>query len=335
MKCIFGPVNSRRLGRSLGIDLFSSKICNLNCIYCEVGRTASPVGERGDYSDIQAIAAEIDAVCADAARMAAVDVLTVTAKGEPTLHRGLGAILRHIKQRTEKPVAVLTNGTTLTDPEVRRDLLVADLVVPSLDAARPETFQRVDRPVAGLDLHEAIAGLTTFSHQYAGKLWLEILLVQGVNDAPEDVEALIAALRPMRIDRIQLNTVVRPPAEGFALPVSRERLTEIARSFEKALGLPVDLPFVPTTGETAPTLQGGRANAPAADDAVLQEIIEMLQRRPCTAADIDRTFQLGGPDKIEQLLEPLICSGVLQRQDHGDHRFYQHASCLIGLATPG
>jgi wyosine [tRNA(Phe)-imidazoG37] synthetase (radical SAM superfamily) len=326
MNCIFGPVNSRRLGRSLGIDLFPSKICNLNCIYCEVGRTASLVGERGDYSDIQAIAAEIDAVCADAERMASVDVLTVTAKGEPTLHSGLGAILRHIKQRTEKPVAVLTNGTTLADVAVRLDLLAADLVVPSLDAARAETFQLVDRPGAGFDLAGAIEGLKIFSHQFAGKLWLEILMVQGLNDGPEDVDALIAALRPMRIDRIQLNTVVRPPAERFALPTDRERLAEIGRIFENALGVPVDLPFVPAAENAAVVDEAGRAGARAADEAVVQKILQMLQRRPCTAADIDRTFHLGGPDKIEQLLEPLICSGLLQLQEHGDLRFYQHSS---------
>lgn len=326
MNCIFGPVNSRRLGRSLGIDLFPSKICNLNCIYCEVGRTASLVSERGEYSDIQAIAAEIDVVCADAERMASVDVLTVTAKGEPTLHVGLGAILRHIKQRTEKPVAVLTNGTTLADAAVRLDLLAADLVVPSLDAARAETFQLVDRPGAGFDLVGAIEGLRAFSHQFAGKLWLEILMVQGLNDGPEDVDALVAALRPMRIDRIQLNTVVRPPAERFALPTGRKRLAEIARIFENLLGLPVDLPFVPAAKETAAVAEAERAGARAVDDAVLQQILQMLQRRPCTAADIDRTFHLGGPDKIEQLLEPLICSGLLQRQEHGDLRFYQHSS---------
>jgi len=326
MNCIFGPVNSRRLGRSLGIDLFPSKICNLNCIYCEVGRTVSLVSERGEYSDIQAIAAEIDAVCADVERMALVDVLTVTAKGEPTLHSGLGAILRHIKQRTEKPVAVLTNGTTLADAAVRQDLLAADLVVPSLDSARAETFQRVDRPGAGFDLAGAIDGLRVFSGRFAGKLWLEILMVQGLNDGPEDVDALVAALRPMRIDRIQLNTVVRPPAESFALPTGRLRLVEIASVFENILGLPVDLPFVPAAEEATAVAGAGHACARAADDAVVQEIIQMLQRRPCTAADIDRTFHLGGPDKIEQLLEPLICSGLLQRQEHGDLRFYQHTS---------
>jgi Fe-S oxidoreductases len=175
MKCIFGPVNSRRLGRSLGIDLFPSKICNLNCIYCEVGKTAVPVGQRGTYADPAGIAAEIDTVCADSRRMAEVDVLTVTAKGEPTLERGLGGILRHIKQKTTKPVAVLTNGTTLTDPEVQRDLMAADLVIPSLDAAREDSFRRVDRPIDGLALDTVIAGLTSFSHAYPGKLWLEIL----------------------------------------------------------------------------------------------------------------------------------------------------------------
>ena len=127
MKCIFGPVNSRRLGRSLGSDLFSRKICNLNCVYCEVGPTVNPVSRRGVYSSTQSILEEIDAYCADAQRLGDVDVLTVTAKGEPTLHSDLGEILRHIKGKVGKPLAVLTNGTTLMEKDVRQALMAADI----------------------------------------------------------------------------------------------------------------------------------------------------------------------------------------------------------------
>lgn len=328
MTYIFGPVQSRRLGRSLGIDLFPRKICNLNCIYCEVGKTVSPVGRRAPYSSTRPILAEIDAVCSDEHRMAEVDVVTVTAKGEPTLHSDLGLIVRHIKGATTKPVAILTNGTTLMRADVRQDLMAADVVIPSLDSAQAESFQRVDRPIDGLELEQVIAGLTLFSHEYPGKIWLEILLVRDVNDSAEDIEALVAALRPMRIDRIQLNTVVRPPAEPSALPLSRQRLLDIAGVLHATLALPVDLPFDPAAGETERSPAGADYATPAVlpPAAVVQEILEMLQRRPCTAADIDRTFHLGGPDTVEQLLEPLILSGVLLRQDLGDRRFYQHAS---------
>ena len=327
MKCIFGPVNSRRLGRSLGIDLFSRKICNLNCVYCEVGPTVNPVSRRGVYSSTQGILEEIDGYCADAQRLAGVDVLTVTAKGEPTLHSDLGDILRHIKGRVEKPLAVLTNGTTLMEKGVRQALMAADIVVPSLDAALRESFRKVDRPVEDLDLDEVIQGLTLFSHAYAGKIWLEILLVREMNDAPEDIEALMTVIRRMRIDRIQLNTVVRPPAEGFARPLSRERLIEIAQLLHKEIDLPVDLPFAPAD-EQAQAQSSNRAMT--ADSAslsrIMDEVRQMVQRRPSTAADIDRTFHLGGPEKVEQLLQPLVLSGILQQQDHGSNRYYHLAS---------
>jgi len=324
MKFIFGPVNSRRLGRSLGIDLFSDKICNLNCIYCEVGATASPVRQRALYTSTHAIIEEINTFCTDSRRLDSVDVLTVTAKGEPTLHRGLGEILRHIKRMTDKPVVVLTNGTTLMDRDVRQELMVADIVMPSLDSARFESFYTVDRPAAGIDLQEIIQGLTLFSREYRGRLHLEILFVQNCNDSYQDIEALLAAIKPMRLDRIQLNTVIRPPAELAARPVSKDKLAAIGRIFHEILAIPIDLPFAPTDlgAQTQPPADLTKAG-PSSSDETLGEILQMLQRRPCTAADINRTFQLGGPDKIEQLLEPLVNSGVLQLQCHGNERYYQ------------
>lgn len=327
MNCIFGPVNSRRLGRSLGIDLFPTKICNLNCIYCEVGRTTVPVGRRDAYSDTQALLDEIDAFCADPSHLAEVDVVTVTAKGEPTLHLDLGRILRHIKETTTKPVAVLTNGTTLNDPQVRAALMTADVISPSLDAATDASFRKIDRPMAGLNLNTIIAGLTTFSHEYHGKIWLEILFAAGINDSPHDVDALIAAIRPMRIDRIQLNTVIRPPAESFARAVPELALQAIGERFHQALPLPVDLPFAPATSDVPPrhALSADIPQTAMDHETVLREIIAMLQRRPCTAADIDRTFHLHGPEKVELLLTPLVQSGVLHRHEFGGKCFYQIA----------
>lgn len=327
MKYVFGPVNSRRLGRSLGIDLFSEKICNLNCIYCEVGAAPASVGQRAFHTPPQAIIDEINCFCADPGRLAGVDVCTVTAKGEPTLHRGLGQIIAHLSQVSGKPVAVLTNGTTLMRADVRRELAGADIVIPSLDAARVESFCQVDRPGAGIDLEEVIAGLACFSREYRGKLWLEILLVQGCNDSRADLAALVAVLGDLRLDRIQLNTVVRPPAEPWARPVAREALAAIAEYFQQNLAVPVDLPFPPA--DEVPCSPGPAVTQPdRPGDEVRQEIVQMLQRRPCTAADIDRTFHLGGPDKVEQLLEPLVNSGVLQRQAHGDSWYYQQPSAI-------
>ena len=321
MNFLFGPVNSRRLGRSLGIDLFREKICNLNCVYCEVGPTTVPVNRRGRYSPTREILAEITEFCADPHRLAAVDVLTVTAKGEPTLHLDLGVILRHIKSLTDKPVAVLTTGTTLADDEVREALQLADIVVPSLDAVRAESFSKVDRPARGLTVEAIINGLRDFSRAYRGRLWLEILLVRDINDADADIDALLPVLTTLRLDRIQLNTVVRPPADPGARPVAEARLAEIARRLQAALAVPVDLPS-PVAGFGDERDAAPLPTADAEPAALRQAIIQMVRRRPCTAADIDRVFHLGGAEKVEQLLASLVASGTLRILSHAGNRFY-------------
>ena len=321
MNFLFGPVNSRRLGRSLGIDLFREKICNLNCVYCEVGPTTVPVNRRGRYSPTREILAEITEFCSDPHRLAAVDVLTVTAKGEPTLHLDLGVILRHIKSLTDKPVAVLTNGTTLADDEVREALQLADIVVPSLDAVRAESFSRVDRPARGLTVEAIINGLRDFSRAYRGRLWLEILLVRDINDADADIDALLPVLTTLRLDRIQLNTVVRPPADPGARPVAEARLAEIARRLQASLAVPVDLPS-PVAGFGDERDAAPLPTADAEPAALRQAIIQMVRRRPCTAADIDRVFHLGGAEKVEQLLASLVASGSLRILIHTGDRFY-------------
>ena len=321
MNFLFGPVNSRRLGRSLGIDLFREKICNLNCVYCEVGPTTVPVNRRGRYSPTREILAEITEFCSDPHRLAAVDVLTVTAKGEPTLHLDLGVILRHIKSLTDKPVAVLTNGTTLADDEVREALQLADIVVPSLDAVRAESFSKVDRPARGLTVEAIINGLRDFSRAYRGRLWLEILLVRDINDADADIDALLPVLTTLRLDRIQLNTVVRPPADPGARPVAESRLAEIARRLQASLAVPVDLPS-PVVGFGDERDAAPLPTADAEPAALRQAIIQMVRRRPCTAADIDRVFHLGGAEKVEQLLASLVASGTLRILTHAGDRFY-------------
>ena len=321
MNFLFGPVNSRRLGRSLGIDLFREKICNLNCVYCEVGPTTVPANRRGLYSPTREILAEITEFCSDPHRLAAVDVLTVTAKGEPTLHLDLGVILRHIKSLTDKPVAVLTNGTTLADDEVREALQLADIVVPSLDAVRAESFSKVDRPARGLTVEAIINGLRDFSRAYQGRLWLEILLVRDINDTDADIDALLPVLTTLRLDRIQLNTVVRPPADPGARPVAEARLAEIARRLQAALAVPVDLPS-PVAGFGDERDAAPLPTADAEPAALRQAIIQMVRRRPCTAADIDRVFHLGGAEKIEQLLASLVASGTLRILTHAGDRFY-------------
>ncbi|HHB75621.1 MAG TPA: radical SAM protein [Desulfobulbus sp.] len=321
MDHIFGPVNSRRLGRSLGIDLFSDKVCNLNCIYCEVGATDRLTCERAEYVPTEIILDEIDRYFAEPGREQQIDVVTVTASGEPTLHSGFGHILTDLKEKTGKKIAVLTNGTTFVDAQVRRELAAADVVIPSLDAAREKSFRKIDRPAPCLDLQEIIEGLVIFSHEYTGEIWLEILFALHINDGEADVQALQDVITEMRIDRIQLNTVARPPLESFARPVGRERMLEIAATMRTSNpGIPVDL--LARSGsagtEDAEVVFGhGKSR-----QDIMDEILRMLKRRPCTAADIDTIFPCGGPEKVEQYLAPLVRSGQVHTRVHGDRVYY-------------
>ena len=325
MNHIFGPVNSRRLGCSLGVDLFREKVCNLNCIYCEVGATKRLTCDRDEYIPTADILADIDEYCSDQQRVDRLDFITVTATGEPTLHSGFGAVLRHLKKTVAKPIAVLTNGTTLDDAGVRKDLALADVVVPSLDSALPESFRKIDRPARCLDLEAIIHGLITFSHEYRGKIWLEILLAGGVNDSDEDIAALLRVVSKMRVDRVQLNTVARPPLEAYARPLDRERLAAIQEQFLRDNpDRPVDLLASGVDSEKARETEKEIEPVQAfSEDELLDRIVEMLKRRPCTANDIDRTFQLGGSDKVEQFLAPQLEQGLLRKKMYGGRTYYQ------------
>ncbi len=321
MDHIFGPVNSRRLGRSLGIDLFSDKVCNLNCIYCEVGATNRLTCERAEYVPTETILGEIDRYFADPDRKQEIDVVTVTANGEPTLHLGFGRILTHLKNKTAKKIAVLTNGTTLMDAQVRREFAAADVVIPSLDAARDKSFRKIDRPAICVDLGQVIEGLVVFSHEYSGEIWLEILFALDINDSEADVQALQNVISRMRLDRIQLNTVARPPLESFARPVGKERMREIAATIKRNNpGIPVDL--LTLGGSTGTNDMKVVFGQDGNRQDIIEEILRMLKRRPCTAADIDTIFPCGGSEKVEQYLAPLVRSGQVRTRVHGDRVYY-------------
>jgi len=207
---IYGPVLSRRLGFSLGVDIIPFKTCTLDCAYCQLGSTRKTVCRRGSWFPPRVILAQIKEAVESGQK---IDVITFSGSGEPTLNRDIGRIIRAIKKMTRIPVVVLTNGTLLTRKEVRRDLAAADIVVPSLDAVPGNLFRRVNRPNRALDPEKIIDGLVRFRKEFRGEIWLEIMLIRGVNDSPAHIKALRAAADRIRPERIQLNTVVRPPAD--------------------------------------------------------------------------------------------------------------------------
>lgn len=225
---LFGPVPSRRLGVSLGLDVVPRKTCTLNCVYCQLGPTAHPSVERRRFFDPRDLFTELRERKAD---LPAVDYATFSGSGEPTLNADLGELIAGVKTVLDCPVCVITNGTLTPDPAVRRDLLGADLILPSLDAASQAVFERVNRPAPSLRIEEIIAGLAMLKGEFSGGFHLEILLVAGINDSGEELGRLRAAVERIGPDEVHLNTVVRPPAEDFAKTVSADRLREIADSF--------------------------------------------------------------------------------------------------------
>jgi len=265
---IYGPVPSRRLGYSLGIDILPYKTCSLDCIYCQLGPTPKKTVERKNYFSVKDILSCIEQAVNSGQR---IDYITFSGSGEPTLNKIIGELIRKIKEFTDIPVAVLTNSTLLTREDVREAIKAADLVVPSLDAADQNTFFKVNRPHTLLKFREILAGLIEFRKQFKGKIWLEILFVKGINDSHQHLMELKKAVEKIRPDKIHLNTVVRPPAEITALPVSRKNLEKIQIFFgDKA--------------EIAAEFRG-KDQIPYQED-IPDRILDMVKRRPVTLDDI-------------------------------------------------
>ncbi|MBN2080537.1 MAG: radical SAM protein [Spirochaetes bacterium] len=308
MKYLFGPVNSRRLGISLGVDLVPHKTCSLNCVYCECGDTTALVTDVAEWVPTREVIAELDEYLEGSPRL---DVLTFSGSGEPTLHSGIGEIITHIRTRyPQYRIAVLTNGTMLVDPGVRRSIRDADIVVPSLDAVSPDLFERIARPAPGVRIDEVIEGLVDFRREFRGLLLLEIFVVPGVNDGDDELAALKDACLRIRPDRIQLNTLDRPGAVHWIRPATVGELDSIATRFAP---LETEIIGGPAGDEAVP------ARRPA---DLEKTVLLTLRRRPSTIADLRAT--LGVDAKlIEGVLSSLREAGMVkvERLERGD--FYR------------
>lgn len=216
-KYIFGPVPSRRLGQSLGISPIPYSSCNYSCIYCQLGRTRNMTNKRQEFFPLEEILAELKDYLKNKPSF---DVLSIVGEGEPSLYADLGPLIKEIKKLTDKPLAVITNGSLLSEEAVSQALLDADLVLPSLDGWDQASFKRINRPHGNLDYERVLQGLKDFSKKYKGQLWLEIMLMKDINDSPEIIASYKKILQDIDYDRLYLNTPVRPPAEDEAGEVS-------------------------------------------------------------------------------------------------------------------
>ena len=307
MRITFGPIPSRRLGRSLGIDVIPLKTCTHNCVYCQLGTTRRTTVRRREFRTVQEVVSAVGEALREGPRA---DVLTFSGSGEPTLHKGLGEMIQALKERFSLPVAVLTNGALLYRADVRKELKRADVVLPSLDGWTQEMFQRINRPHPSLRLDALLEGLEAFRKIFHGELWLEVLFVGGINDDPLDLPELIHWVRRIQPDRIQVNTVVRPPAEPWARPVGRERLEEIC----SALGPEAEV-IVPYRRDAERTARRGLED----------RVVEMVRRRPLTSEDLVATLGMG-KGEAEELLERLAQRHRWVRERRGSDLFYRSPS---------
>ena len=302
-KHVFGPVPSRRLGRSLGVDLVPYKTCTYDCVYCQIGRTTGRTSRRAEFVPLEEVVAEIERKLEAGA---APDYITLSGSGEPTLYSRLGELIGAVKAVTDVPVAVITNGSLLSDPHVREGLLQADLVVPSLDAADPAAFARVNRPESGIAFKEMVEGLVAFRDIFPKTIWLEILFVAGLNDSEEQVRSLAALAERIRPDRIQLNTVVRPPADADAQPVPREALERFREYFGERAEVIADYGSIRSRPEFA---------------AAREDILAMLQRRPCSLDDVAQGLSISRNEAVKHV-EELLAQGLIAPEVRGATTYY-------------
>lgn len=232
---VFGPIPSRRLGRSLGISPLPKKTCNYSCIYCQLGRTDHMTNERQEFYKTEEILKEFQTYLKDSDKF---DIVTIVGEGEPTLCSNLGELICRLKELTKKPIAVITNGALLSDEKVREELCYADMVLPSLDAYNQEIAKKIDRPYGTIQFEEEFQGLVEFSNMYEGELWLEIMLIDGINDDKDSITEFQKRLKQIRYDRLYLNTPVRPPAEEGVNVVSSERMKY---AVEELGGISIDM----------------------------------------------------------------------------------------------
>jgi len=263
---VFGPVASRRLGRSLGVDLVPFKTCTYDCIYCQLGRTTCKTLERREWVPLGDLLEELGTKLATKP-----DYITLSGSGEPTLFSRIGVLVDGIKAMTDVPVAILTNGSLLWQEEVRTQLMNADLIVPSLDAANQEMHRAVNRPHEGISFENVLEGLIDLRREFRGQYWLEIFLLAGHTAIDAEVAGLVKCVDLIKPDRVQLNTVARPPAESYAVGASHDRMLRLASMFSP----PAEVISHVQAMYQQPEFPAG-----------LEDVLKMLRRRPCSIDDI-------------------------------------------------
>ncbi len=304
-KYVFGPVPSRRLGLSLGVDIVQLKTCSLDCIYCQLGKTFEKTIERKAYVPIEEVLAELKARLAE---NMPVDFITIAGSGEPTLNSQLGEVIDRIKGITNTPVAILTNGTLLTDKTVRADCSRADVVIPSLDAGDEQTFEKINRPYKDITFEKLVTGLSAFRDEFDGQIWLEVFFVEGVNTSPEQIMKIKNVIEKVGPDKIQLNTAVRPTAETSIKQLDAEKLTNIAAQLGDKCEVIADF-------------SGFQRHQEHPKNSA-ETVLSILKRRPCSVDDICSGLGISRREALKHIAY-FQQQGVVDSEEKGGRTFFK------------
>ena len=299
---LFGPVPSRRLGRSLGVDLIPFKTCTMDCTYCQLGETPCAVSERGDYVPMQDVQAELFQWLEKDGQA---DHITLAGSGEPTLHNHFGDIFRWVKEHTDIASVLLTNGTLLHDAAVRADAVLADKVKVTLSAWDEASFQQIHRPARGVNFELLVEGERAFRHEYLGELSVEVFIIDGVNSEISNVRKIAEVVQSINPDRIDINTAVRPPADSSVKAASEEHLRAVAELFG------------PTASVTATFQKHGFQSLEISEEALLG----LIRRHPATCVQLAQEFNLP-PEKMYKTLKGLVASGRLFEEKRGSEAYF-------------
>lgn len=296
MKHVFGPVPSRRLGQSLGIDPVPLKTCNWNCVYCQLGRSIPLINERREYIPKETIYEEIVETL-QSPHTGKIDWITFVGSGETTLHSKLGWLIKKTKELTDIPVAVITNGSLLYLPEVRQELLPADAIMPTVDAGTPDLYKKINRPHPEATFERLIDGLIQFRKEYTGKLWVEVMLVSGLNDSEDALNQTAKKLREIAPDEIHINLPTRPPVEKWVKPPEEKNIQLAQEIF----------------GRVAKVVRPQKGSFVLSENLSLEDaVLNIITRHPMRHEELIETLKAWAPHEVSQTLEDLLASGKAQ-----------------------
>ncbi|MHA1264764.1 MAG: radical SAM protein [Candidatus Helarchaeota archaeon] len=323
MKHVYGPVPSRRLGRSLGVDTIPVKTCNFSCVYCQLGRTTTFINERRDFFARNEILREIKTRLA-LIREENIDFITFVGDGEPTLCRSLGWLLEQVHAVSSLPIAVITNGALLYREEVREELASADVVLPTLDAGTSETFRKINRPHPTIHFPEMIQGMIDFRKRYSGQIWMEFMAVRGINDTIEELIQIRKHLEPIKPDRLYVNIPIRPPAESWVKPPSNTGLARVRTIFTGLARVKTIFEIIlPELGEFQIVSQN--------IEDLKQEIIQIIQRHPMHLKQIEELLNKAGIRTPSEFIEELEQKGLLKRLNYQNKVFFISGNLKMGM----